>query len=158
MEFKKGEIKGVILNKLTKFMDERGFLMEVFRNDELPEGLIPAMSYVSYTEPGVSRGPHEHVEQTDIFAFTGPGNFKLKLWDNRKDSETYGNYMEMCIGEDNPVNIIVPPGVIHGYKNISKTKRAFVINFPDKLFMGKNKKEKIDEIRHENDEKSSFQL
>ena len=60
---------GVIVKQLIKFVDERGYLIETFRFDILPEGLNPQMSYVSYTEHGVSRGPHEHRDQTNIFAF-----------------------------------------------------------------------------------------
>ena len=41
------------------------------------------MTYVSQTLPGVTRGPHEHVDQTDGFAFMGPSDFKLVLWDTR---------------------------------------------------------------------------
>ena len=53
----KGQIEGVEIKQLTKFVDRRGFLCETFRLDELPRDLKPVMSYVSYTEPGVGRGP-----------------------------------------------------------------------------------------------------
>ncbi len=36
MDFKEGEIKGVIIEKLNKFTDERGYLVETFRIDKLP--------------------------------------------------------------------------------------------------------------------------
>ena len=157
MELKKGEIEGVIIEKLTKFTDKRGFLVETFRGDNLPDNLQPVMSYVSYTKPGITRGPHEHNNQTDIFCFMGPGNFKIKMWDNRKESETYGYYMEIIGGEDNPIRVIVPQGVVHGYKNISKEVNGMVLNYPDKLYRGWNKKEKIDEIRHE-DKEDEFYL
>jgi len=156
--WKKDKISGVIIQKLVKHVDERGYLTETMRVDELPEGLNPIMSYVSYTEPGVSRGPHEHVEQTDIFSFVGPGNFKIKLWDNREKSDTYGNYMLFYGGEDNPITLIIPPGIIHGYKNVSKTARGMVINYPDKLFMGWGKKDAVDEIRHEDEANSPFNM
>ena len=149
MEWTKGQIEGVVIKKLVKHVDERGFLVETFRIDELPEGLRPVMSYVSYTEPGITRGPHEHKAQTDIFSFIGPGNFMVKLWDNRRDSKTYGNCMKFFAGEDNPLTVVVPPGVVHGYKNVSKTIRGMVINYPDKLFMGWGRSEEVDEIRHE---------
>jgi dTDP-4-dehydrorhamnose 3,5-epimerase len=158
MEWVKGQIDGVIVKRLTKHVDERGFLVETFRLDELPEKLQPVMSYVSYTEPGVARGPHEHIEQTDIFSFIGPGNFMVKLWDNRKGSTTYGSCMKFFAGEDNPMTVIVPPGVVHGYKNVSKTTRGVVINYPDKLFMGWGRKEAVDEIRHEEENDSLFTL
>ena len=88
MQFKRGKIEGVIIEQLTKFSDDRGCLVEIFRIDNLPSKLRPVMSYVSYTKPGIARGPHEHMEQTDIFCFMGPGNFKIRLWDNRKDYES----------------------------------------------------------------------
>jgi len=158
MEWTKGEIEDVIIKRLVKHVDERGFLVETFRIDELPENLRPVMSYVSYTEPAVTRGPHEHKHQTDIFSFIGPGNFMVKLWDNRRDSKTYGNYMRFFAGEDNPLTVVVPPGVVHGYKNVSKTARGMVINYPDKLFMGWGRSEEVDEIRHEDVGESRFML
>ncbi|GAB4114364.1 MAG: dTDP-4-dehydrorhamnose 3,5-epimerase family protein [Candidatus Caldatribacteriota bacterium] len=157
MEFKKGEIEGVVIEKLIKFSDERGFLVETFRRDNLPGDLQPVMSYVSYTKPGIARGPHEHLTQTDVFCFIGLGNFKIKLWDNRKESKTYGNCMEIVGGEDNPIRVIVPPGVVHGYKNISSEVDGMVLNYPDKLYRGWGKKEKVDEIRHE-DKEDEFYL
>ncbi len=152
MEFKKGEIEGIIIEKLTKFSDERGFLVETFRIDNLPDNLQPVMSYVSYTKPGIARGPHEHNKQTDIFCFIGPGNFMIKLWDNRKASKTFGYVMEVIGGEDNPIRVIVPPGVVHGYKNISQEVMGMVLNYPNKLYRGCARKEEVDEIRHEDKE------
>jgi len=157
MEFKKGEIEGVVIEKLIKISDERGFLVETFRVDNLSDDLQPVMSYVSYTKPGVARGPHEHSKQTDIFCFMGPGNFKIKLWDNRKESDNYGNCLEVIGGKYNPIRVIVPPGVVHGYKNISKEEDGMVLNYPDKLYRGWNKKEEVDEIRHE-DKEDEFYL
>jgi len=158
MEWVKGQIEGVVVKRLIKHVDERGFLVETFRLDELPKDLQPVMSYVSYTEPGIARGPHEHVNQTDIFSFIGPGNFMVKLWDNRASSTTYGNYMQLYAGEDNPMTVIVPPGVVHGYKHVSKTTRGMVVNYPAKLFMGWGRKEAVDEIRHEEENDPPFTL
>jgi len=157
IEFKKSKIEGVIIEKLIKFSDERGFLVETLRVDNLTDDLQPVMSYVSYTRPGVARGPHEHNKQTDIFCFMGPGNFKIKLWDNRKESKTFGHCMEVIGGEDNPIRVVVPPGVVHGYKNISPEVDGMVLNYPDKLYRGWDKKEEVDEIRHE-DKEDEFYL
>ena len=152
MDFKEGEIKGVIIEKLNKFYDERGFLAETFRIDNLPKEIKPMMSYISYTKPGITRGPHEHKKQTDIFCFMGPGNFRIKLWDNRKESKTFRYCMKIIGGEDNPIRVIVPPGVVHGYKNISQEVDGMVLNYPDKLYRGWDRKEEVDEIRHEDNE------
>ncbi len=152
MKFCEGNIKEVQVINLHKHVDERGFLIETFRMDTLPEGLRPEMSYVSYTEPGVARGPHEHQEQTDIFAFIGPGNFKIHLWDNRKESANYCTRMILFGGKDNPITVIVPPGVVHAYRNVSRTERGAVLNYPDKLFTGWNRQDAVDEIRHEDNQ------
>jgi len=149
-------IKDIIIKKLTKHHDERGWLCEIFRKDELNNYQVP-MSYISETKPGIVRGPHEHKEQSDLFVFIGPGTFKLYLWDNRKNSETYEEKMELEGGEDNLLAVIVPPGVVHGYKCISD-QPAWCINMPNKLYKGKNKSEEIDEIRWEENPDSPFKI
>jgi dTDP-4-dehydrorhamnose 3,5-epimerase len=149
MEFTKGPIDGVVVTPLIRNVDERGCLMETFRADTLPAGLLPAMSYLSLTEPGIARGPHEHREQTDIFALAGPGNFKIVLWDNREGSPTAGNRMVVFGGADSPLSVIVPPGVVHAYRNLSRAERGLVLNYPDRLYAGPGKREPVDEIRHE---------
>ena len=157
MSFKKGDIEGVVVRDLRKFVDERGWLAELFRQDEISEEVYPVMSYISMTLPGVTRGPHEHLEQTDYFCFLGPSNFKLVLWDNRKESSTYMNKMVLFVGEDNPKAVIIPPRVVHAYKNVGG-KPGIVLNFPNRLYAGWGKKEKVDEVRYEDDPNSIFKV
>ena len=66
--------------------------------------------------------------------------------------------MELYAGKDNPLLVIIPPGVAHGYKNISVNESGMVINFPDCLYMGWGKKEAVDEVRYEEDSSSPFQM
>jgi dTDP-4-dehydrorhamnose 3,5-epimerase len=155
MKWSEGEIEGVVLRKAVKHSDQRGWLTEIFRSDEAPADLMPAMSYVSVTKPGVSRGPHGHKDQTDVFAFVGPGTFRIKLWDNRPTSGSYGRMTIATVGEDNPMIVVVPPGVAHGYTNISK-QDAMVLNYPNRLYAGKSKKLPVDEIRYENEKDCDF--
>ncbi len=147
-------IKGVIVKEILKYSDDRGFLSELFRADEF-SSYKPEMAYMSYTNPGVVRGPHEHVAQSDLFVFLGPGKFMVHLWDRRQDSDTYEEKMEIEAGEDKPLAILVPPGVVHGYKCTSPSP-AMSLNFPDKLYRGENKAEEVDEIRWENKEDSPY--
>ena len=155
--FKDGMIDGVIIKELKKFSDRRGWLMELFRHDELSENDHPVMSYISMTEPGIARGPHEHEEQSDLFCFLGPSDFKLYLWDNRKQSPTFMNKMVLVLGESKAASVIIPPGVVHAYKNVGG-KQGIVFNSANRLYAGKNKKERVDEIRHEDDVNSPFKL
>ena len=136
---------GVTIKNLKSFADSRGHLTELFRSDELPEGFLPGMGYISVTHPGISRGPHEHVHQSDLFAFVD-GSYELRLWENRPGFEPW--QVRILVGMDNPTAVIVPPGVVHGYKNVGD-RDAYVLNFPDKLYAGKNRGEAVDEIRHE---------
>ena len=76
------EIEGVIIKPLKRFTDDLGWLTELYRDDELPEGFKPVMGYISVTHAGVARGPHEHREQADGFCFLS-GTFRLTLWENR---------------------------------------------------------------------------
>ena len=54
MSFKKGDIGGVIVKDLKKFVGQRGWLAELFRQDEISEDVYPVMSYISMTLPGVT--------------------------------------------------------------------------------------------------------
>jgi len=149
MDFTEGAIEGVSCKPLKAHRDFRGWLIELFRTDELDSAEHrPAMAYVSETLPGVVRGPHEHKEQTDYFAFLGPGEFVLYLWDARPESPTYGRRWKIAVGASNPQAIIVPPGVVHAYKNVGQTP-GWVFNAPNRLYGGEGRCEPVDEIRYE---------
>jgi dTDP-4-dehydrorhamnose 3,5-epimerase len=145
-------MEGVVIKELDQFHDQRGWLTEIFREDEID--FRPVMSYVSMTRPGVARGPHEHMDQSDYFCFLG--HFRLFLWDNRKDSATYQKKLTFD-AQGKPFTAIVPPQVVHAYKNIGD-QDGIVINLPDRLFRGKGKASEIDEVRYENDPASPFRL
>src|SRR3989344_2596712 len=101
-------IEGVITKKITISKDKRGWLPEFWRSDEMKKFV---------------RGPHEHVYQSDCFVFVGPGSFHLHLWDARTATHRHGpsqtakQYEILRVGEKNPTLVIVPPGVVHGYKD-----------------------------------------
>lgn len=155
--YSKGRIHDVVCKPLGKFLDERGWLTELYRSDDLEPGVMPTMAYISMTLPGVARGPHEHVDQTDLFCFMGPSNFKVYLWDARPDSPSCGVKQVLYAGADAPMMVIVPPGVVHAYRNIG-LESGIVFNAPNRLYAGEGKREPVDEIRHEELADSPFQL
>jgi dTDP-4-dehydrorhamnose 3,5-epimerase len=155
MDFRKGTIEGVKVSPVRKYADERGWLMEVFRHDELDPEFHPAMGYASLSYPGVLRGPHEHVDQADFFVCAGPGDFKWILWDNRPASPTFGNRMELFLGACTPASLLVPKGVVHCYRCIGQ-ESGWILNVPNRLYAGEGRKGPADEIRHEDDPESPF--
>ncbi len=157
MHFREGKIAGVIRKPLSKFHDARGWLCELFREDEIPAEFRPVMAYISMSEPGIARGPHEHVDQADCFCFIGPSSFKVYLWDNRRGSSTYCVHETAIVGDENPTLLIIPQGVVHAYKNIGGVP-GIVFNCPNRLYRGAGKKGPIDEIRHEQDAASPFRV
>ncbi len=157
LEYVDGEIEGVEIRPLRFFHDQRGWLVEIFRHDELLQDRWPVMMYVSSTLPGVTRGPHEHVDQTDGFAFIGPSDFRLFMWDARSDSPTRGHCKTVTLGASSPAAVWIPPGVVHAYRNVGQVP-GLVFNAPDRLYAGWGKKEPVDEIRHEDADPRKFPM
>jgi dTDP-4-dehydrorhamnose 3,5-epimerase len=150
-------IDGVVVREILRHQDRRGWLSELFRQDQLDQEFHPVMSYISMTQPGVARGPHEHVDQADLFCFIGPSTFRIYLWDNRLDSKTHRTHDRFEAGEDNPLMVLVPKGVVHAYKNVGE-RDGMVINCPNRLYGGAGRNEPVDEIRHEDDPDGRFQV
>jgi dTDP-4-dehydrorhamnose 3,5-epimerase len=46
--------------------------------------------------------------------------------------------------------------VVHAYRNISRTERGMVLNYPDTLYAGQGRNEPVDEVRHEVDNDPFF--
>ncbi len=155
-DWKEGEISGCRIRPLRFFEDARGSLVEFFRRDEWPESVHPRMGYLSLTRPGVARGPHEHVAQTDLFVFFN-GVFRLYLWDTRPDSPSFGYRFSEEFGAARPAAALVPPGVVHAYRNTG-SEDAWIVNCPNRLYAGEGKREPVDEIRHEDQPDSQFAM
>jgi dTDP-4-dehydrorhamnose 3,5-epimerase len=153
--FREGIIDGVVFRPMRREEDARGWLIEIYRQDELQPTDYPRMAYVSQTLPGAARGPHEHRQQSDLFAFVGPGDFRLYLWDGRQASPTFGHRQIVLAGQSNPQTVFVPPGVVHAYKNTSDVP-GLVFNCPNRLYGGEGRQEPIDEIRHEEQADSPY--
>lgn len=147
----------VIIDEVRQYTDARGNLVELWRSDDLKthqtitedhdgydmeKCVRPVMSYWSITNPYVMRGPHEHLHQTDFFI---SWNSKMIYQLYNKDT----NEMFTFITDPQKVyRVKVAPPIIHSYRNL-ESKPSTTGNFPTALFMGRDKKEAIDEIRHE---------
>lgn len=124
-------IEGVKTKMLRLIPDERGWLMEVLRNDEELFQKFGQV-YVSATYPGVVKAWHYHKHQIDNFACI-TGMVKLVLVDTRKGSTTEGAVNEFFLGSQRPMLVQVPNLVYHGWKCIS-TEASAVVNVPTELY------------------------
>ena len=115
--------------------DERGRLGEILRSDS---DLFKKFGQVYFTSayPGVVKAWHYHKIQTDYF-FCVKGMTKLVLYDSRENSSTKGLINEFFIGEHNPLLVVIPPMVYHGFKTIS-AEEALMINVPTEIYNYKN--------------------
>jgi len=107
-------IQGVAIKKLVKHSDDRGSFMEILRNDDKMLKKFGQTSY-TVTYPGVIKAFHYHKKQDDIW-FVASGMAQVVLYDMRKKSKTYKETQVIYAGEDNPVLILIPVGVAHGYR------------------------------------------
>jgi len=65
--------------------------------------------------------------------------------------------MTLVVGADNPKAVIVPKGVVHAYQNVGDGD-GIVINCPNRLYAGEERREPVDEIRHEDDADTIFRM
>jgi len=126
-------IEGVKVRDLQVNADERGHLVEVFREDWDEYTSEPAMSYYSMTYPGITRAWHKH-HRGQIDHFICPkGRIKIGVYDERDNSPTEGDLDTFVIGEHNQKVVRVPGDCWHGFKTIGD-EPAFLINFPSNLY------------------------
>lgn len=142
-------IEGVETRELQVNADERGHLVEVFREDWDLYDPEPAMSYYSMTYPGIVRAWHRHMEgQVDHF-ICPKGRIKIGIYDDREDSPTQGELNTFVVGEHNQVAVRIPGDCWHGFKAIGD-EPAFLLNFPSKLYDYEEPDE--ERIPHDSDE------
>jgi dTDP-4-dehydrorhamnose 3,5-epimerase len=126
-----GVIAGVKVKQLKQNADERGYLMEILReDDEIFERF--GQVYVSLNYPGVIRAWHYHRLQTDYFVCI-KGMIKVPLYDARPDSPTHGEVNEFFLGENNRILLSIPVGVYHGYRTV-RTEPSLLLNFPTRAY------------------------
>ena len=124
-------IDGVKVRKLRLIPDERGYLMEMLRSDWEEYDKFGQV-YITAVYPGSVKGWHYHKIQTDHFICVH-GMAKVVLYDGREGSPTHGEVNEFFMGEQNPMLLKIPPGVMHGFKGISQ-EMALIVNVPTELY------------------------
>lgn len=124
-------IEGVQVKRLVKHCDDRGFFTEILRDDD---NLLShfGQASISKTYPGVVKAFHYHEHQDDLWFFPA-GYAQVVLHDLRKDSPTSGETNVFYMGEDNPVLLVIPSMVAHGYRVLGN-EPAVIVYFTTKSY------------------------
>ena len=89
--------------------DERGWLAEVLRREELPSKEFGQI-FITTSHPGAIKGNHYHTRKREWFCVVkGKGKLVLESSQGRE---------EIIMGEENPLVVEVPPGVAHALVNV----------------------------------------
>ncbi|MEI4790611.1 dTDP-4-dehydrorhamnose 3,5-epimerase family protein [Bacillus sp. FJAT-53060] len=132
-------IDGVQTKKLMKHCDDRGFFAELIRDDE---PMLKRFGQASWSKsfPGVIKAFHYHEKQDDVWFFPA-GHAQVVLYDLREGSPTKGQTDVYYMGEDNPMLLLIPKGVAHGYRVLGETPLQ-IVYFTTESYDTKNPDEK----------------
>ena len=114
-------IDGVQIAPLVIHADDRGFFTELARLGTglaarmVPDGVRGIQVSLTLTYPGTIKAIHYHSEQTDLWAPVS-GMVQVFLYDLRVQSRTFSAINTIYSGRFQPWEILIPPGVAHGYK------------------------------------------
>ena len=118
-------IDGVKVIPLRQIADERGKIMHMLKSTD-PHFEKFGEIYFSCAWPGAIKAWHLHKTMTLNYAVVS-GMIKLVLYDKRPKSPTKGEVMELFIGQDNYCLVIVPPGVVNGFKAYGDASRPAIV-------------------------------
>ena len=127
MDVPRMRIDGVKVKTLRTIPDDRGHLTEILRCDD--EFFVKfGQVYCTTTYPGVVKAWHYHKVQWDHITCVR-GMIKVALWDGRQSSPTAGTLNEFYLGDHDPMLLVIPPMVYHGWK-CTGLEEAYIINLP----------------------------
>jgi dTDP-4-dehydrorhamnose 3,5-epimerase len=128
-------IEGVRLQPIAVWPDDRGYFLEVQRIGRgIAADFPPERSQISaaLSYPGAIKAFHYHLHQTDCWT-VAEGMLQVGLVDLRAGSPTFGVKNTIYVGVLQPWQILIPPGVGHGYKVIG-LERALLIYMTDQFY------------------------
>jgi dTDP-4-dehydrorhamnose 3,5-epimerase len=103
--------------------DDRGYFRRISDRSVLENEKVPEFNQSSFSfnrRAGTVRGIHFQASPSIEYKFVTcvRGSFFDCLVDVRRDSETYGTVNTYEITEENGLNILIPPGVAHGFQTL----------------------------------------
>jgi dTDP-4-dehydrorhamnose 3,5-epimerase len=128
-------IAGVRVADFKLHPDDRGYFLEVLRMGTGIAGHYPPTSTqvsAALSYPGTIKAFHYHEHQTDFWV-PAAGMLQVGLVDLRRESATFGLRNTLYVGAMQSWQILIPPGVGHGYKVIG-TDPAMLVYVTDRIY------------------------
>jgi len=128
-------IAGVRVQPYAVWPDDRGFFLEIQRIGHglaahFPPETTQISAAVNYA--GTLKAFHYHLHQTDCWTPV-KGLFQFALADLRAGSPTFGKRNTFYVGALRPWQVLIPPGVAHGYKVIGG-EEALLVYLTDRFY------------------------
>ena len=128
-------IDGVQIAPVALWPDDRGYFLEVQRFGHGLAAHFPAESSqvsAALSFPGTIKAFHFHRFQTDCWT-PAQGMFQVVLVDFRAASPTFGKKNTLYVGSLRSWQILIPPGVGHGYKVVGLDP-AMLVYMTDRFY------------------------
>jgi len=116
MKIEELDIPGVLLGRPERFEDDRGWFMEILREDAF--GVSFVQGNHSHSRANVLRGLHYHAKQSDAW-YVASGKAQVGLADLRIKSDDPAA-ITLDMSSDDPTVLYIPPGVAHGFYAVTE--------------------------------------
>jgi dTDP-4-dehydrorhamnose 3,5-epimerase len=135
---KPAPIVGVEIQRVPRYVDDRGFFQEIYRARANHAGSEPIAKFfegvpvaqINFTIVNAEdhiKGLHYHLKQQDVWFCPHPYKAKFVLFDVRKDSPTYLRTQVIVAGDGQDLLVRIPEGVAHGYRPLTSPCALFYI-------------------------------
>ena len=119
MKISKTKFKGLLIIKKERFLDSRGYFLELYKkriiNKKLP------FTCISYSKKNVIRGLHLQTKKTQAkYVSVLKGKILDVVVDLRKNSKTFGKIFKIVLSEENLKSLYIPEGFAHGFCGLEK--------------------------------------
>lgn len=147
-------INGLIVNTWSKHSDVRGTFQRIYDFDLVRELGVPSISQISVStnsKKHTLRGLHGLTIEANEYKLVQciEGEVFDVVVDLRKDSNTYMDHFATILSGEKSINLIIPPGCVHGYLSLSNQSTilyAMTAPYDPSLEIGANFADKSFEI------------
>lgn len=125
-------INGVFLCPLKIIMTENGPVLKMLAENFCGFGAIKSFGEIYFSEiyPDKIKAWKRHKAQTQHFAVPC-GKIKIVMYDDRIQSDTRGNLVELELGRPDKYDLlIIPPGIWYGFA-CQGSQAALICNYAD---------------------------